>query len=298
MSNKQEVFNFRSLLALLDEQIYTSFSDQEKNEFSITSFITWDTIRKIFPSKAVFLSTLSIYHQTIINEKEQNGNFKMRPLVMSCEVSNSGITIEHSTSALIIYLFHNDSSSIENSYIEEVFLNALSKFNMRSDVLYSIISESRQYETSPEELKTLLGINYTNAMLKSRVLLPIEKSISKLYEIGRIPFYIKISIKRAVIGRGSKVNNIIIDVINYLDLLRIKRMRPEHMSFIMRNLIKFFPFDYPFLEEDIKKLDDNIVADIYQMIRYIEKDPDYPKIDTSILVRYKLQQQFNVKIQD
>lgn len=295
MSNKSYNINIRSLLVLLDSQVYKSFSEDEES-YSITSFIPWEIIRSIFPVDSVFLSTFSVYHQTIINEKGINGNYKMRPLVVSCEVNDAGIEIEHNTSALSTYLFHDDKSSVENSYIEEVFLNALSKFNMKSDILYSIISKGQSYKASPEEFKKLLGINYSNAMLKSRVLLPMEKSISELYQVGKIPFHIKINIEKAVIGRGGKINNIVINIINDIDLLRIKRMRPEHMHFIMQSLTKLLPFDYPFLEEGIKTLSDKNVEDVYFYIKNIKKDPDYGKLDTSTLVKYKLQERYGIKI--
>lgn len=294
MLNKM-IFNFRMLLSLLDEQIYRSFSDHESSD-NIISHIPWDKIYKTFPSKEIFLHTLSIYHQTIISEKNQNGNFSMRSLVISCEVNGTGIEIKHSTSALYIYLFHDDKSIVENSAIENIFLNALTRFNMKSDVLYAIISKNKQFKTTPEDLKAMLGINYTNAMLKSRVLLPVENAINKLYEEGQIPFYIKINIERAVIGRGSKINNVLIDTINDIDLLHLKHMRPQYMHSIMKQLMVLFPFDYPFLEEDIKRKDDETIKNIYDMISNIEQDPDYRKIETSILVRYKLQQNYSIKI--
>ena len=115
----------------------------------------------------------------------------MRPLVISCDEHNAGIEIKHNTDALSIYLYHADKSTIENTYIANVFLNALSKFNMKSDVLYEIISKGKTYKTSPEELKAILGINYTNAMLKSRILIPIEKVISKLYQEGLLAILYK-----------------------------------------------------------------------------------------------------------
>lgn len=295
MSNKPYNINFRSLLILLDDQVYKSFSEDE-GSYSITSFISWEAIRKIFPIDSVFLSTFSVYHQTIINEKGANGNFKMRPLVISCEVNDIGVKIEHNTSALSTYLFHDDKSSVENNYFEEVFLNALSKFNLKSEILYSIISKGQQYKASPEDFKELLGINYSNAMLTSRVLFPMEKSIRQLYSIGKIPFYVTINTEKAVIGRGGKINNIVINIINDIDLLRVKRLRPEHMLFIMQSLTKLLPFDYPFLEEGIKVLSDKDVEDIFLYIKNIEKDPDFGKLDTSILIRYKLQQTYGIKL--
>lgn len=295
MQDKSYSFQIRRLLDLLDEQIYSSFSEQEQSH-SISSFISWKAIHQFFTSENVFLSTLSLYHQTIISETKPNGNFKMSPLVVSCDINADGVEIEHITSALKSYLFHKGNSIVENSYIEEVFTNALSKYNMKSKVLYSIMSKETQYKTSPEELKELLNINYSNAMLKSRVLLPVEKTIYNLYQEYLLPFYFTFQTERSVIGRGSKTNGVTINIINHLDLLRLKRKRPIYMDFIMSQLTKLFPFDYPFLEEDIKKLDNKTVEDIYNMIRNIESDQDYHKIDTSTLIKYKLQQDYKVTI--
>lgn len=292
MSNNLSSHSFRSLLALLDEQIYSSFSNQEKN-YSITSYISWDSIYKYFSDKSAFLSIFSLYHQTVVQEFTKSG-FKMRPLVISCDEHNTGIEIKHNTDALYIYLYHDDKSIIENTYITNTFLNAVSKFNMKSDVLYEIISKGKPYKTSPEELKATLGINYTNAMLKSRILIPIEKTISELYMKGALPFYIKINIERAVIGRGSKINNVTFDIINEIDLLRLARMKPEYMKFIMQQLRKLYPFDYPFIEEKIIKREDKTIYEIYSMLFNIEKDPDFHKLATPTLVKFKLRQDFNI----
>lgn len=292
MSNKLSSHSFRSLLALLDEQVYSSFSNQEKN-YSITSYISWDTIYKYFPNKNAFFAILLLYHQTIVKEITKSG-FKMRPLVMSCDEQATGIEIEHNTAALSIYLYHDDKSIIENTYVADVFLNALSKFNMKSDVLYEIISKGKPYKTSPEELKAMLGINYTNAMLNSRILIPVEKAISKLYMEGSLPFYVKINIERAVIGRGSKINNVAFDIINEIDLLRLARMRAEYMNFIMQQLRKLYPFDYPFIEEEIIKREDKTIHEIYSMLYNIEEDPDFHKLATPTLVKFKLRQHFNI----
>lgn len=293
MQDKSNPFQIRRLLDLLDEQIYSSFLEQEQSR-SISSFIPWKVVHQFFTSEKVFLSTLSLYHQTIISEIKPNGNFKMSPLVVSCDINDDGVEIEHITSALKSYLFHEENSIAENSYIEEVFTNALSKYNIKSDVLYSIVSKGTQYKTSPEELKDVLGINYSNAMLKSRVLLPIEKTINNLYNEYLLPFYFTFQTERSTIGRGSKTNGVTINIINHLDLLRLKRERPTYMEFIMSQLTQLFPFDYPFLEDDIKRMDDKAVADINIMIRDIEHDSDYNKIATSTLIKYKLQQDFKV----
>ena len=71
----------------------------------------------------------------------------MRPLVISCDEAQCWNRNKHNTDALSIYLYHADKSTIENTYIANVFLNALSKFNMKSDVLYEIISKGKHINT-------------------------------------------------------------------------------------------------------------------------------------------------------
>lgn len=295
MQDKYSSFEIRRMLDLLDKHIYSSFSEHEESA-SISSFIDWPSIRLFFPIDSVFLSTLSLYHQTIICESSPNDNFKMCPLVLSCEVNDRGVEIEHNTSALKSYLFPSKTSTIENSYIKEIFINALSKYKLESDVLYDIVSKGKQFRSSPEELKKLLKINYANAMLKSRVLIPIQKSIYNLYQEYLLPFYFTIQTERAIVGSGSKTNGVTINTINHLDMLRLKRERQSYMIFIMERLTELFPFDYPFLEEDIKLLSDESIEEICDMIKNIKQDPDYNKMETSILIKWKLQDKYNIHL--
>ena len=111
-----------------------------------------------------------------------------------------------------------------------------------------------------------------------------------------MPFYIKINIGRAVIGRGSKISTVAFDIINEIDVLRLARLRPEYMKFIMQQLKKLYPFDYPFIEEKIIKREDKTIHEIYTMLSGIEEDPDFHKIATSTLVKFKLRQDFNIPI--
>lgn len=74
------------------------------------------------------------------------------------------------------------------------------------------------------------------------------------------------------------------------------RLRPYHIQFIIDKLIELLPFDYPFLEEGINQLDDKAIDTIYHMIRDIELDPDYGKIETPTLIKYKLQHQYQITV--
>ena len=86
------------------------------------------------------------------------------------------------------------------------------------------------------------------------------------------------------------------DIINEIDVLRLARLRPEYMKFIMQQLKKLYPFDYPFIEEKIIKREDKTIHEIYTMLSGIEEDPDFHKIATSTLVKFKLRQDFNIPI--
>lgn len=59
--------------------------------------------------------------------------------------------------------------------------------------------------------------------------------------------------------------------------------------------MKLCPFDYPFLEKPIKLLDNKEIEKIYTMIKGIHHDPDFGKIESDILLKYKLSQEFGVK---
>ena len=102
--------------------------------------------------------------------------------------------------------------------------------------------------------------------------------------------------RSAVIGRGSKINTVAFDIINEIDVLRLARLRPEYMKFIIQQLKKLYPFDYPFIEEKIIKREDKTIHEIYTMLSRIEEDPDFHKIATPTLVKFKLRQDFNISI--
>lgn len=87
-----------------------------------------------------------------------------------------------------------------------------------------------------------------------------------------MPFYIKINIGRAVIGRGSKISTVAFDIINEIDVLRLARLRPEYMKFIMQQLKKLYPFDYPFIEEKLLK------EKIKLYMKYTQCYPELKKI--------------------
>ena len=50
------------------------------------------------------------------------------------------------------------------------------------------------------------------------------------------------------------------------------------------------------IRNGIDIISNKTIEDIYHMIRYIDKDPDYLKIGVSTLIRYKLQQEYGIKI--
>lgn len=121
--------------------------------------------------------------------------------------------------------------------------------------------------------------------------------MQELFDDKLIPFYFTINLDRSVMEPGNRIIRINFSVTDNLVILRRKRLRPSYIDFIKSILIKIFPFNYPFIEEDIKKLDDVTVERIYILTRDIEKDPDFQKIDTATLIGYKLQHEYGIKIE-
>lgn len=294
MSDKPTLPNLRKLLLLLDRHIYSTFSSS-RDAYTLSSHISWENINKVFSSKELLVSSLSLYNQTIVRETGKS-LFKSSPFVVSCEVNDTGLDIVHNAAGLSVFLSSKDRTAIENSAVTNLFLSALEKFKMRGDILYHIISKGEQYNSSPEELKETLGITYTNAMLKSRVLRPVENSINELYQSGLLPFYIKTTAKRAVIGMGHKTTDVVIDIFHEIEILKLSRMRKASMDYIMGELIKFFPFDYPFIENDLNQVDDKTIDDVCNMIKNIKSDPDFGKLAVPALVKYKLQHEFRIPV--
>ena len=197
---------------------------------------------------------------------------------------------------LRLYLYRHPNAEINNSYIKALFIKSFERYKMKGDVLYSFLTKGYQYSCTPEELKEQLGINYINSMLKVKILSPAEKIVKELFDNKLIPFYFTISFDRSVMEPGNRIIKINFKITDNLIILRQKRLRPDYIDFIKSILIKFFPFNYPFIEEDIKKLDDITVEKIYILTRDIEKDPDFHKIDTTTLIGYKLQHEYGIKI--
>lgn len=93
---------------------------------------------------------------------------------------------------------------------------------------------------------------------------------------------------------GHKTTDVVIDVFHEIEILKLSRMRKASMNYIIGELIKFFPFDYPFIENNLNQVDDKTIDDIYNMIKNIESDPDFGKLPAAALVKYKLLQEFGI----
>lgn len=292
--------NIIILQQLFDKYIYSEYTEEQltdldANDRIITTELDWEDVYQYFPTKEAFSSSVQIYSGTII-QIPQKGGFDSYSLITRCHDIGNSVRIRHVPAGLKFYLYRHPSAVICNSYFQEILIQSFEKYSLKGSALYSILSKGYQYSCTPEELKSLLEVNYINSMLKFRVISPAEKIVRELYNEGKIPFYFTFESKRSVIGQGSKIIEFQFNTIDNLVLLRRKRERPIYMDCIMSQLTKLFPFDYPFLEEDIKKLDDKTVENIYNMIKNIESDQDYHKIDTSTLIKYKLQQGYKVTI--
>lgn len=294
--------NIVQLQKLFDKWIYSTLDEEKLIDIAsvgqfVVNTLSWENIYEYFPNKADFYSSLNIYAETIIQRKDDQDNFTTYQLLCRCKViDEKNIQIKHEPSGLRLYLYRRSDAMIYNSYFKEIFIKAFERYSMKGEALYYILSKGYEYSYTPEELKELFGVNYINSMLKVRVLSPAERIIRELFDQGILPFFFNITLERSIIGRGSKIIKIRFNIIDNIILLRLKRCRDDHMRFIMSQLTELFPFDYPFLEEDLKKADDQAIENIYHMIRHIEDDPDYLKIATSTLIRYKLQQDYAIKI--
>ena len=293
------MFHYNQIITLLnifDDQIYTTLSEENVSG-TVNSFISSETILKYFSSREEFILSLSVYIQTIIEEKiESSQDILAYPLVRKIKSTKEGVEIIHDYKALQLYLHPHEQITILNSFIKAVFVNALSKYNLKADILYDLLTQNSLYSCTPESLKATLGINYTNSMLKMRVLDPVESTIHKLYQNGELPFYISITVEKSLFGSGGKIIGVNFETNNHLAVLRLARLRPCHIQFITDKLIELLPFDYPFLEEGINQLNDKAVDTIFHMIKDIELDPDYGKIETSTLIKYKLKHQYQISV--
>ena len=293
------MFHYNQIITLLnifDDQIYTTLSEENVSG-TVNSFISSETILKYFSTREEFILSLSVYIQTIIEEKiESSQDILAYPLVRKIKSTKEGVEIIHDYKALQLYLHPYEQITILNSFIKAVFVNALSKYNLKADILYDLLTQNSLYSCTRESLKATLGINYTNSMLKMRILDPVESTIHKLYQNGELPFYISITVEKSLFGSGGKIIGVNFETNNHLAVLRLARLRPCHIQFITDKLIELLPFDYPFLEEGINQLNDKAVDTIFHMIKDIELDPDYGKIETSTLIKYKLKHQYQISV--
>ena len=294
-------YNILSVLNLFDKYIYSNVSEssEELASSSLHTFITWPRVHEVFPKedeKELLHNSLNYYAQTLIEIQEENLTFII-PLVESYSITSTGVNITHNYKGLKCLLYRTSNIVIHNSVTEVLFTSTFPRCILQGEILYSFLSSGYKYTCTPDELRSLLKTNYTNAELHARVLRPAEKSVLKLYQEAKIPFYFQIQMEKSIVGYGGRIMAITFELIDYIVLLRLKRMRAHYMEYIMEQLMILFPFDYPFLEEGIECLSDDIVASIFTMIKNIESDPDYHKVELSTLIRYKLQENYKVILQ-
>lgn len=292
--------NIIQLQKLFDKYIYSLYDEAsliaiDKQEKYIETTLTADNIYEFFDNQEDFYVNLRVYTDTIIKLYTNDG-YEICKLIHFIKKEGDNIRIKHDSLGLRLYLYRHPNAEINNSYIKALFIKSFERYKMKGDVLYSFLTKGYQYSCTPEELKEQLGINYINSMLKVKILSPAEKIVKELFDNKLIPFYFTISFDRSVMEPGNRIIRINFKVTDNLIILRQKRLRPDYIDFIKSVLIKFFPFNYPFIEEDIKKLDDITVEKIYILTRDIEKDPDFHKIDTTTLIGYKLQHEYGIKI--
>lgn len=293
--------NIIQIQKLFDKHIYSLYDENslieiEEEEKTIENRLSWDNIYEFFSCKEDFYSSIKIYAGTTIYIPSPNDYFEICLLIASLKETPDGIRIKHHPKGLRFYLYRQPYAEINNGYLKGIFMKSFERYKMKGDVLYSFLTKGYQYNCTPEELKQLLGINYINSMLKVKILSPAENTLKNLFDKGEIPFYFKTNFDRSIMTPGNRIINIQFIIVDNIIILRQKRLRPEHMHFIISQLIKLLPFDYPFIEEELKQRNDATIEDIYKMIRDIEKDPDYHKIAPATLIKFKLNQNFGIKM--
>lgn len=294
--------NIVQIQRLFDKYIYSLYDenilmDVENEDKLIENRLSWNNIYEFFENKKDFYSSMNIYAGTTIYTPLPNEYYESCRLLSFFKSADDGVRIKHDPKGLRLYLYRQPDSEINNGDLKGIFTEPFERYKMKGDILYSFLTKGYQYKCTPEELKQQLGINYINSMLKVKILSPAEKIVKSLFDQGSIPFYFKINFERSIMGPGNRIIKIHFETVDNIVLLRQKRMRPNYMKFIMSQLIKFCPFDYPFIEEySLKKIDDGAIESIYEMIRNIEKDPDFHKLATSTLVKFKLCHDFGIKM--
>jgi len=283
-------YNILLLLQLFDKHIYSSITENLCSE-SLENFIAIADINTIFDTTSELLNSLEFYSQYLVRlttDKEC-----IFPLIEEYHLEKEGLYITHNQNAIRHYLYRNNHVTIYNGAIQLLFAKAFT----HSNHIYSFLSKGYEHTCTPDELRALLQMNYSNSFLLPRVLRPAENAIYSLFQNAKIPFYFTSTLQRSMLGKGGKIIGVNFQVIDYVVSLRQNRLRGSYIVFIIESLKKFFPWDFPFYREKIEMLNDVVIEDIFKMIKNLDKDPDYNKIDPSILIRYKLQEQFGVKPQ-
>lgn len=286
-------YNIIKLLQLLDKYIYSKLVPESSG--NLTCSISNEVILELFDSKIELVNSLEFYSQTLI--LAASSKVQSYPLVQEYEITASGLVITHNCDGLRYYLNRSSKAMIYNGAIQLLFAKAFAKYSFNGELIYSFLSKGYEYTCTPEELRTMLEMNYQNSFLLPRVLYPTENAIRKLYDENKIPFYFTVTLKKSLLGTGRKIIEIRFEVKDYVVLLRQKRLRENYIKFIVKKLRELFPWDYPFYQHKIESMPDSTVEQIYELIKNIETDPDYNKTATSTLIKHKLRVNFDIIVQ-
>lgn len=291
------MINIIQLQRLFDKEIYSTYTEldlENQSDKIVSSKIATENILDFFTDEASFHEALDVYAQTLIRIFQSQDSYNNIPLVPEMYREKNCVVIKHDVKALKSYLYRKEGTAIINPHTRSQFIIALKHLKFNSELFYDKLMNSYQYNCTPEDFKSLFGSNYINGLLRVKIITPIEKRIKELYDKGEIPFYLKYTILRSIFERGGKIVKFTFTTVDSVAEIRLKRLRQHYMTEILKQLKEYLPFDYPFIEENLKTKDDETISKIYHFITNITQDPDYNKIDTGFLVRYKLRQDYGV----
>jgi hypothetical protein len=285
--------NFHQLLKLFDKYIYSSLNDKIPTVYRTN--IGWDKIAEYFPEEdspikaLTFKNTLMSYAATYITILKEDGFFSSCCLVSQLEVNEKGLSIDHSTPALRMYLNRENNIMVTSKYINDLFLQYF-----KSDILYSYLCMGNSHACTFDDIKNEFNTKLSNPQFVYRIIRPAEKTLFDLYNASQIPFYFKAEIEKSSVGSGGKLLSITFKITDYTVVLRRQRMRNEYLEYIKEQINYLFPLDHLFLIEEISGCDDETVEEIYMMIKYIGKDPESYKVMVDEYVKHKLQNRFKI----
>lgn len=282
------MINIIHILSFLDSYIYANYSKIELTEAAnVSDKISKSDISRHF-DVSEWNNSIGVYAQTIIRVYSSANDFEVYTLVKEYKEDKENVIITHNSIALQYYLFPTKDVEIINSHIKSVFVTALRQHKFNAEIFFDRVMRTRNYSCTPDDFKADFGVNYINALLRVKLISPIERKIQEMYDTGILPFYINCDVQRSLFAPGGKIVKFKFNLIDHIQILREHRERPIYIKDISLKLQQMIPFDYPFVEPVLLEQTDNTIYSIYNMLMTIDQDPDYNKVDIGFLIKYRL----------